>query len=98
MLFAVKTINYQQNLMLNICDAELVGRTIKKDDFSMTISKSYFADRFVEQSEAEELLKKYSIINLVGKETISLSLNLEIGSIKGVKEIEGIPFLLVFKF
>lgn len=98
MSFAVKTINYQQNLMLNICDAELVGRTIKKDDFSMTISKSYFAERFVEQSEAEELLKKYSIINLVGKETISLSLNLGIGSTKGVKEIEGIPFLLVFKF
>jgi len=84
--------------MLNICDAELVGRIIKKDDFSMTISKSYFADRFVERSEAEELLKKYSIINLVGKETISLSLNLGIGSTKGVKEIEGIPFLLVFKF
>jgi hypothetical protein len=98
MSFAVKTMTYQQNLMLNICDAELVGRTIKKDDFSMTISKSYFADRFVEQSEAEELLKKYSIINLVGKETISLSLNLGIGSTKGVKEIEGIPFLLVFKF
>ncbi|MGQ0794610.1 MAG: DUF424 domain-containing protein [Nitrosopumilaceae archaeon] len=98
MSFAVKTINYQQNLMLNICDAKLVGRTIKKDDFSMTISKSYFADRFVEQSEAEELLKKYAIINLVGKETISLSLNLGIGSTKGVKEIEGIPFLLVFKF
>jgi len=98
MSFAVKTITYQQNLMLNICDAELVGRIIKKDDFSMTISKSYFADRFVERSEAEELLKKYSIINLVGKETISLSLNLGIGSTKGVKEIEGIPFLLVFKF
>lgn len=84
--------------MLNICDAELVGRIIKKDDFSMTISKSYFADRFVEQTEAAELLKKYSILNLVGKETISLSINLGIGSAKGIKEIEGVPFLIVFKF
>ena len=98
MSFAVKTITYQQNLMLNICDADLVGRSITKEDFSLNISKSYFADRFVEQSEAEELLKKYSIINLVGKEIISLSINLGIGSSKGIKEIEGIPFLLVFKF
>ena len=67
MSFAVKTITYQQNLMLNICDADLVGRSITKEDFSLNISKSYFADRFVEQSEAEELLKKYSIINLVAK-------------------------------
>ena len=84
--------------MLNICDSHLVGRTIKKEDFSINISKSYFADRFVEKTEAEELLKKYSIINLVGKEIISLSINLGIGSSKGVKEIESIPFLLVFKF
>ena len=84
--------------MLNIGDSHLVGRTIKKEDFSINISKSYFADRFVEKTEAEELLKKYSILNLVGKEIISLSINLGIGSSTGVKEIEGIPFLLVFKF
>jgi hypothetical protein len=98
MSFAVKTITYQQNLMLNICDTDLVGRTIKKEDFSLNISKSYFADRFVEKAEAEELLKNYAIINLVGKETISLSINLGIGSLKGVKEIDGVPFLSVFKF
>jgi len=61
MAFAVKTITYQQNLMLNICDTDLVGRTIKKEDFSLNISKSYFADRFVEKAEAEELLKKETI-------------------------------------
>ena len=64
----------------------------------MNISRSYFAERVVEKAEAEELLKKYSIINMVGKETISLSVNIGLGSLKGVKEIEGIPFLLVFKF
>ena len=98
MSFAVKTVTYQQNLMLNICDANLVGRTITKDGFSLNISRSYFAERLVEKDEAEELLKKYTVINMVGNETISLSINLGIGSIKGVKEIEGVPFLLIFKF
>ncbi len=98
MAFAVRTVTYQQNLMLNICDADLVGRVLTKDDFSLNISRSYFAERVVEKAEAEELLKKYNIINMVGKETISLSVNIGLGSLKGVKEIEGIPFLLVFKF
>lgn len=98
MSFAVRTVTYQQNLMLNICDADLVGRIITKEDFSLNISSSYFAERFVEKAEAKELLKKYTIINMVGKETISLSINLGIGSLKGVKEIEGTPFLLIFKF
>jgi hypothetical protein len=84
--------------MLNICDAHLVGKTITNSDFSLNISKSYFAERIVQKTEAKELLKQYSIINMVGKETIALSVELGIGSSKGVKEIDGIPFLLVFKF
>jgi len=98
MSFAVKTITYQQNLTLNICDADLVGRVITKEDFSLNISRNYFAQRFVEKTEAEELLKEYAVINMVGKETISLAINLGIGSLKGVKEIQDVPFLLVFKF
>ena len=98
MSFAVKTITYQQNLTLNICDADLVGRIITKEDFSLNISRNYFAQRFVEKTEAEELLKEYAVINMVGKETISLAINLGIGSLKGVKEIQDVPFLLVFKF
>ena len=98
MTFAVRTVSYQNHLMLNICDANLVGKTIKKSDFEFNISKSYFADRLVEQNEAEELLKKYTIINMVGEETVLLSVKLGIGSSKGVKKINDIPFLLVFKF
>ena len=98
MAFAIKTVTYQQNKMLNICDANLVGRTLTKSDFTLNISRSYFAERIIEREEAEDLLKASSIINMVGKETISLSAKMGIGSSKGVKEIDGVPFLLVFKF
>jgi hypothetical protein len=84
--------------MLNICDADLVGRTLTKSDFTLNINRSYFAERIVEKEEAEELLKSCSIINMVGEKTISLSVRIGIGSSKGVKEIDGVPFLLVFKF
>ena len=42
-------------------------------------------------------MKKCSTINMVGKETVSLSVSLGIGSHQGIKEIDGIPFLIVFK-
>jgi len=84
--------------MLNICDAELVGRTLKQSDLEIRITKSYYGDRVVDEREAESLLRNSSIINMAGKKTIDLSIKLGIGSAKGVKEIEGIPFLIVFKF
>jgi hypothetical protein len=84
--------------MLNICDAELVGRTLRQSDLEIRITKSYYGDRVVDEREAESLLRNSSIINMAGKKTIDLSIKLGIGSAKGVKEIEGIPFLIVFKF
>ncbi|SMH71631.1 DUF424 domain-containing protein [Candidatus Nitrosotalea okcheonensis] len=98
MNFAVKIVNQKSNRMLNICDAELVGRTVRQSDLDITITKSYYGDRIIDEKEAESLLRTSSIINMVGKKTIDLSIKIGIGSAKGVKEIEGVPFLIVFKF
>ena len=98
MSFAIRATSYQNSSMLNICDSELLGKTLSKSDFTISISKKCYAERIVEKSEAEDLLKKCSVINMVGKEIVSLSVSLGIGSSKGVKEIDGIPFLIVYKF
>lgn len=98
MPFAIRIVNYQRNRMLNICDSNLVGRTLVDGELTMNITSSYFAERVVDEAEAAQLLKNSAIINMVGQETIGLAVKLGVGSQKGVKKIEGIPFLLVFKF
>ena len=97
MLFSVRITNHQSNSVLNICDAPLLGKKLVDKKIKIHISESYYGERLVEKEEAENLLKKCSSINMVGKETISLSVKLGIGSNEGVKEIDGVPFLLVFK-
>lgn len=97
MQFSVKVTNHQNDFMLNICDAPLLGKNVAKDDFTLNISKSFYGERIVERDEAKDLLQKCSTINMVGKETISLSVSLGIGSHQGIKEIDGVPFLIVFK-
>ncbi len=97
MEFSVRLNDYQKNSMLNICDADLLGKDISENDLKLNISKSYYGEKFVDKKEAEELLKNSSIINMVGKETISLSISLGIGSENGIKNIDGVPFLIVFK-
>jgi len=97
MRFSVKITEYQKNIMLNICDAELLGKNIIQNELTMKISESYYGDQIIEQDEAKKLLESSTIINMVGKNTISLSLELGIGSENGVKKISGVPFLIVFK-
>ena len=97
MLFSVKVSNYQKNSTLNICDAELLGKKIIQEKLNMHISESYYGEKLIETEEAKSLLQNSSIINMVGKETVSLSIKLGIGSENGIKTIAGIPFLIVFK-
>jgi len=97
MQFSVGITNYQKNQMLNICDPDMIGKKFNQKELKLHISKEYYGKKLVETKEAENLLKNSSIINMVGKETISLSINLGIGSQNGIKLIDGIPFLLVFK-
>lgn len=97
MRFSVKTTEYQKNLMLNICDAELLGKSISENELTMKISESYYGNEIIEIDEAKKLLESSNIINMVGKDTISLSLELGIGSENGIKKISGVPFLIVFK-
>ena len=97
MQFSVRVTDYQKNMMLNICDSELLGQTIVEGELNMNISKNYYGEKLVEKEEAANLLKQSSIINMVGKETVSLSVQLGIGSENGIKMISGVPFLIVYK-
>ena len=97
MLYSVKIVSRNGNTMLNMCDSELLGKTISDGKLVMKISKNYYHDQFVEQEEAKDLLKKSNNINLVGNETISLSLELGIGTEQAVKLIDKIQFLIIIK-
>ena len=96
-MFCARLINHNNTRMLNICDADLLGMTLNRDNFSLKISEKYYAEKTVEKEEAMGLLQESDSINMVGKDIISLSVNMGIGSKEGVKEIDGIPFLIVFK-
>ena len=96
-MFSARLIRHQDTNMLNICDSDLLGKTLNRDNFSLKISEEYYAEKTIEKEEAVELLKQSNNINMIGKEIIDLSVNMGIGSEKGVKVIDGVPFLIVFK-
>ena len=97
MLFSTKVISASGNLMLNICDPELVDKTLHDGNIKIKINPNYYADTNVDEHEAKNLLTKCNSINMVGEKTISLATSLGLGSEKSVRRIEGVPFLILFK-
>ena len=96
MQYSVRISDYQKNIMVNMCDAELIGKDIVDGELKIHISENYYGKQLVDKDEAISFLKSASIMNLVGHETISLAIDLGIGSESGVKIISNIPFLIIF--
>ena len=96
MQYSARISDYQKNIMVNMSDAELIGKDVIDGELKIHISENYYGKQIVEKDEAISLLKSASIMNLVGKETISLAIEVGIGSKDGVKIISDIPFLIIF--
>ena len=97
MLFSSKFIESSGNRILNICDIDLIDKIIKDGKVEIKISSDYYNEDTIDEIEAEHLLQKCTSANMVGEKTISLSLKLGIGSEKGIRRIDGVPFLIIFK-
>jgi hypothetical protein len=96
MQFSVRISDYQKNTMVNMCDAELMGKSVVDGELKIHISERYYGEQLVDKDEAMSFLKSASMMNLVGKDTISLAIGLGLGSESGIKIISDIPFLIIF--
>ena len=96
MQFSVRISDYQKNTMVNMCDAELIGKDVIDGKLKIHIGENYYGKKLFDKDEAITLLKSASIMNLVGPETISLAIEFGIGSESGVKIISNTPFLIIF--
>ena len=48
-MFSARLIKHKNTHMLNICDSDLIGKTLKRDNFSLKIKEEYYADKIVEK-------------------------------------------------
>ncbi|HEY6536792.1 MAG TPA: DUF424 domain-containing protein [Candidatus Nitrosocosmicus sp.] len=96
--YALRKIKYRDTHIINICDLNVLGKEISKEDFQINISKEYYYEEEISNEEAIKILKSSSIINLVGKDIVDLALSINLAKRNSVKIIEDIPFLMIFSF
>lgn len=83
---------------MNMCDEELVGKTVSEGKLSVHLSKEFYSGEVVDSGEALRLIRTCSIINLAGERSVSLAVENKMGAPEAVREIEEVPFLMIYKF
>jgi hypothetical protein len=96
--FSVRSIAWKNSALVNLCDTELIGRTLVEGNLKMHISKDFFGGELVGEEEAVKLLRESSMISLAGERSVKMALANKLGSPQAVREIEGVPFLMIYKF
>jgi uncharacterized protein len=96
--YAIRTINYQNSLMVNICDLYLIEKQIHHGDIIIDIKKNYWMDRVVDENEIESYLRKSSISNLAGKKTVDKAIEMNLAKRSSVKYFSDVPFLMIYRF
>jgi hypothetical protein len=84
--------------MVNICDVYLIDKQIHHGHITIDMKKNYWMDREVDENEIESYLKKSSISNLAGKETVEKAIEMNLAKRSSVKYFSDIPFLMIYRF
>jgi len=95
---SVRSIGWKDTTVINICDEELIGKTLTEGKLKMHISREYFGGQTVPAEQALKMMKESSIISLAGQQAVEIALSNKMGTKEAVRLIEGVPFLMIYKF
>ncbi len=96
--FMMRTIAGRDATIVNVCDAELVGTTVKGEGLVIDISKEYYGGELVGARDALMMIKKSNVANLVGKRIVNIVVREDLAAEGAVKFVGKTAFLLIYRF
>ena len=86
-----------QNVVLAVCDCELLGRTLKEGKIVFRVREEFYNGRKATLDEAVGLINNSTIVNLVGKACVETAIAKGYVHPEAVLKIEGIPHAQIVK-
>jgi hypothetical protein len=86
-----------QNVLLAVCDCELLGRTLREGKIVFHIKNEFYNGRKATVEEAVDLIGNSTIVNLVGKCCVEKAIAEGFVHPEAVLNIEGIPHAQIVK-
>ncbi len=86
-----------RNVLLAVCDCDLLGRTLKEGKIVFKIKEEFYNGRKATVDEAMNMIDNSNIVNLVGKVCVEKAIAHGYVHPEAVIEIEGVPHAQIMK-
>ena len=78
-----------RNLLLTICDAEILGKTLRKGKIVLHIKEGFYGGEKVNVEEAVSMIENSTIVNMIGNNIVQKAVEKGYVPPEAVLEIEG---------
>lgn len=85
------------NVVLAICDAELLGKTLREGKICFKIKDEFYNGGKANVDEAVNMIKNSTIVNMVGKCCVEKAIEKGFVHPEAVIHIEGVPHAQIMK-
>ncbi len=86
-----------RNVMLAICDCELLGRTLRQGKIVFHVKDEFYNGGKLAVDEAVRMIENSTIVNMVGKNCVERAIEKGYVHPEAVLQIEGIPHAQIVK-
>ena len=86
------------NVLLAVCDCELLGKTLREGKIVFRIKEEFYKGRKATVDEAMGMIDNSTIVNLVGKACVEKAIAKGYVHPDAVLNIEGVPHAQIMKF
>ena len=86
-----------RNVLLAICDAEILGRTLCEGKIVFHVKEDFYKGARVNVEEAISMIENSTIVNMVGKNVVKKAIQRGYVHPEAVLNIEGVPHAQIMK-
>jgi hypothetical protein len=86
-----------RNVLLAICDCEVLGRTLQEGKIVFRVEEKFYNGGKVSVEEAVGMIENSTIVNLVGKNCVEKAIARGYVHPEAVIQIEGVPHAQIVK-
>jgi len=91
-MFWYKVFVVRHDIVLAICDENLIGKKIKTNRFNVKVDKRFYGDKTIEDEQtAVSFMKSCTIANLIGEKIVALAEKHGFITKENIISIGGIP-------
>jgi len=86
-----------RNVLLAVCDCELLGKTLREGKIVFRVKEEFYNGRKANVDEAMAMISNSTIVNLVGKNCVEKAIANGYVHPDAVLNIEGVPHAQIMK-